>query len=101
MERSVVEALENVLSPVNVLLFARSVEEAAVMVIFAEPSKEVPLMLRAVARTVAAPAVKLAPVPVMLVPTKADGVPSAGVMSVGDVSRTTLPVPVQEKRLEG
>src|SRR3990167_7029795 len=97
MERSVVEALENVLSPVNVLLFARSVEEAAVMVIFAEPSKEVPLMLRAVARTVAAPAVKLAPVPVMLVPTKADGVPRAGVTRVGELENTTLPVPVSSE----
>ena len=79
------------------MLFARSVEEAAVMVIFAEPSKEVPLMLRAVARTVAAPAVKLAPVPVMLVPTKADGVPRAGVTRVGELENTTLPVPVSSE----
>src|SRR3989344_6114521 len=72
----VVEALPKMLSPVNVLLFARSVEEAAVMVMSAEPLKEVPLMLRAVARTVAAPAVREAAVPEMLVPTSVDGVPS-------------------------
>ena len=58
------------------LLFARSVEEAAVMVMSALPLKDVPLMFRAVARMVAAPAVKLAPVPVMFVPTRAEGVPS-------------------------
>ena len=34
--------------------------------------------------------------PVALVRTTADGVPSAGVTSVGDVERTLLPVPVFE-----
>ena len=33
-------------------------------------------------------------VPVMFVPTNAEGVPRAGVTSVGDVDITTLPVPV-------
>src|SRR3989344_2277988 len=79
MERREVEALPKTLSPVNVLLFARSVEEAAVMVMSALPLKEVPLMLRAVARTVAAPAVREAAVPGMLGPAKAEGVPRAGV----------------------
>ena len=46
------------------------------------------------------PAVKEAPVPVMFVPTNADGVPSAGVTSVGEVERTTSPVPVHVKRDE-
>ncbi len=39
---------ENVLLPEKVLEFARSVEDAAVMVISAVPLKETPLMLRAV-----------------------------------------------------
>ena len=95
-----VEEARKRLPPVNVLLLASSVEEAAVIVMSALPLKEVPLMLRAVARTVAAPAVKLAPVPVMLVPTSAEGVPRAGVTRVGDVARTTSPVPVQVKREE-
>ena len=43
---------------------------------------------------VAVPAVKLAAVPVMFVPTKALGVPRAGVTSVGLVARTTEPEPV-------
>ena len=37
---------------------------------------------------------KPAAVPVMLVPTKALGVPNAGVTNVGDVANTTLPEPV-------
>ena len=77
------------------LLFDNRVDEAAVMVMSAEPLKEVPLMFLAVARTVAAPAVKLAPVPVMFVPTRADGVPRAGVTRVGELERTTEPVPVE------
>lgn len=40
------------------------------------------------------PAVKPAAVPVIFVPTKADGVPSAGVTNVGDVANTADPVPV-------
>ena len=39
---------ENVLLPLKVFEFERSVDEAAVMVMSAEPLKEVPLMLRAV-----------------------------------------------------
>ena len=42
----------------------------------------VPLMLKAAA------------VPVMLVPTKAEGVPSAGVTSVGELANTSEPLPV-------
>lgn len=40
------------------------------------------------------PAVSQAAVPVILVPTNALGVPSAGVTRVGEVARTTLPLPV-------
>jgi hypothetical protein len=43
-------------APVKVLLFERSVEEAAVIVMSAEPSKEMPLMFLAVSRIVAVPA---------------------------------------------
>ena len=67
-------AFEKILSPVHVLLFARSVVDATVM--FAEPSNDIPLIVRAVSNTVAFPAVKLAPVPVMFVPTRVKGVPS-------------------------
>lgn len=34
-------------------------------------------------------------VPVMFVPTRADGVPRLGVVKVGDVDNTTLPEPVE------
>ena len=40
------------------------------------------------------PAVKPDAVPVMFVPTKADGVPSAGVTRVGELAKTFAPVPV-------
>jgi len=43
---------------------------------------------------VTVPAVKPAAVPVMFVPTKAEGVPRAGVTRVGLVARTTEPEPV-------
>ena len=43
---------------------------------------------------VAVPDVNPDAVPVMLVPTNADGVPRAGVTKVGDVARTTEPDPV-------
>jgi hypothetical protein len=46
------------------------------------------------ALVVTLPAVKPEAVPVMFVPTKADGVPKAGVTSVGDVANTAEPVPV-------
>ena len=48
----------------------------------------------------APPAVKEAPVPVMFVPTRAEGVPKAGVTSAGEMARTDSPVPVQVKRDE-
>ena len=43
---------------------------------------------------VALPTVKDAAVPVILVPTRAEGVPKAGEISVGDVLSTTAPDPV-------
>lgn len=46
------------------------------------------------ALVVTLPAVSPDAVPVIFVPTRAEGVPSAGVTSVGEVLRTTLPVPV-------
>ena len=48
-----VVAPEKVFVPENVLLFASSVDDAAVMVMSAEPLKEVPLMVRAVWSVVA------------------------------------------------
>lgn len=52
--------------------------------------------------TVAAlpPIFKAVAVPVMFVPTNALGVPNAGVTKVGDVFKTTLPVPVVPKFAE-
>jgi hypothetical protein len=55
--------------------------------IAAEPSKDTPAMILAVANTVAAPAVRPAAVPVMLVPVKATGVPNA--VALPDASRLT------------
>ena len=46
------------------------------------------------ALVVTLPAVRPAAVPVMFVPTSADGVPKAGVTNVGELLRTTLVVPV-------
>lgn len=43
---------------------------------------------------VAVPAVRLAAVPEILVPTRADGVPRLGVTKVGDVENTRLVVVV-------
>ncbi len=51
-------------------------------------------MVRAVASVVALPAVKLAAVPLIFVPTNALGVPKAGVTNVGELAKTTLPAPV-------
>jgi hypothetical protein len=61
MESEVPVALVNVmfwkkLVPEKVLVFARRVEDAAVTVMFAVPSKEVPLMVRGVWSAVAVPA---------------------------------------------
>jgi hypothetical protein len=47
------------LAPLKVLLLARSVEEAAVTVMFCEPSKATPLIFLGVWRTVAEPALPL------------------------------------------
>ena len=47
------------------------------------------------ALVVTVPAVKPAAVPVMFVPTNAEGVPKAGVTKVGEFDKTTLPVPVE------
>ena len=49
------------------------------------------------ALVVTVPAVNPAAVPVMLVPTSADGVPSAGVTSVGLVANTRDPLPVSSE----
>jgi hypothetical protein len=46
------------------------------------------------------PAVKPEAVPVMFVPTKADGVPKAGVTNVGEVAKTKEPVPVSSVTAE-
>ena len=43
-------------------------------------------------------AVKAVAVPVILVPTRADGVPRAGVTKVGLVANTLAPVPVSSVR---
>ena len=43
---------------------------------------------------VTVPAVSPAAVPVMLVPTRVDGVPKFGVTRVGEVAKTATPVPV-------
>jgi hypothetical protein len=53
----------------------------------AEPLKDTPAMVLAVANTVAAPAVRLAAVPVMFVPVNATGVPNA--VALPDASRLT------------
>ncbi len=47
------------------------------------------------ALVVTVPAVRPAAVPVMFVPTRADGVPRAGVTRVGLFDKTTAPVPVE------
>jgi len=52
------------------------------------------------ALVVTLPAVRPEAVPVILVPTKADGVPKAGVTNVGDVAKTKEPVPVSSVTAE-
>jgi hypothetical protein len=52
------------------------------------------------ALVVTLPAVRPEAVPVMFVPTKADGVPKAGVTKVGDVAKTKEPVPVSSVTAE-
>ena len=68
------------------------VKLAFVTTVVALPT-EVTMPLR-LAFVVTVPAVNPAAVPVILVPTSALGVPSAGVISVGDVLKTKLPDPV-------
>ena len=51
------------------------------------------------ALVVTLPAVKEAPVPVMLVPTSADGVPKFGVVKTGLVVYATTPVPLSSVRM--
>ena len=46
------------------------------------------------ALVVTLPAVRFAAVPLMFVPTSADGVPRAGVTKVGEVAKTNAPLPV-------
>ena len=43
---------------------------------------------------------KLAPVPVMFVPTSVEGVPRFGVVSTGEVAKTSAPVPVSSVTAE-
>jgi hypothetical protein len=52
------------------------------------------------ALVVTLPAVRPEAVPVMFVPTKADGVPRAGVTNVGEVAKTKEPVPVSSVTAE-
>ena len=66
------------------------VPAAAVTVIAAEPSKLTPLIARAVAKTVAAPAVSPEAVPVMFVPVIDDGVPPAPSNSTGAPAEPVL-----------
>lgn len=58
---------------------------------------EVLTVVVAFLRPLAAPAVKPAAVPVMFVPTNADGVPRSGVMSTGDDANTSAPLPVSSE----
>ena len=70
------------------------------MFISADPLNDTPAIFRAVARTVAAPAVRLAAVPLAFVATNVVGVPRLGVTKVGLVSTTNLvPVPVWDAML--
>lgn len=79
---------------VNVVLIAAGKILLPGNVMSALPLNDTPLMVRAVANMVALPAVKLAAVPEMFVPTNALGVPKEGVTKVGELEKTTLPVPV-------
>ena len=69
---------------------------ALVTTVAALPTEVTPPVKLALVVTV--PAVNPAAVPVMFVPTKADGVPRAGVTSVGLVAKTAEPVPVSSVR---
>ena len=77
--------------PADALMSALTITPAAILV--ALPTEVTsPVKL---AFVVTLPAVKPEAVPVMFVPTKAVGVPSAGVTKVGLVLKTVLPVPVE------
>ena len=54
-------------------------------------------MFAVLSATVVLPAVKLAAVPLIFVPTNALGVPNAGVTNVGEVPNTNAPVPVSSE----
>ena len=92
--------LSKMLLPEKVLLFERSVEEAAVMVMLAVPSKEVPLMVRGVWSWVAVPALpETAPVMVLekvLLPEKVllfeRSVEEAAVMVMSEVPLKEVPL---------
>ena len=76
----------------DALMSALTITPAAILVAFpTEVTSPVKLAL-----VVTLPAVKPEAVPVMFVPTKADGVPNAGVVKVGLSLRTTDPVPVED-----
>ncbi len=76
-------------SSVNAVASCAEVKEPNEVALPTEVTAPVRLAL-----VVTLPAVRPAAVPVMFVPTRAEGVPSAGVTNVGDVDITTLPVPV-------
>ena len=97
-----VSGFEKTSVPEKVLAFARSVEEAAVMVMLPVPSKETPLMVRGVWRAVAVPALPLMD-PVMveekvLLPEKvlelARSVEEAAVMVIGEAPVKVTPLMV-------
>jgi hypothetical protein len=89
-----------ILLPEKVLLFASRVLEAAVIVMFCEPSNAVPLMLRGVARVLAVPALpEILPVMVVekvLVPEKvllsAKRVEEAALAVVGQADLQSPPI---------
>src|SRR5436853_44676 len=56
VEEAVERRPANMFEPVKLLLLERRVDEAAVIVMFPVPSKDVPLMVRAFRRAVAVPA---------------------------------------------
>ena len=76
--------------PAEALMSALTITPAAILVAFPTDVTS-PVKL---AFVVTLPAVKPEAVPVMLVPTSAEGVPSAGVTKVGLVAKTNAPVPV-------
>ena len=89
----------NTLAPVPV----SSVRAAARLAEVKDPREVALLPLEVIAPVrlafvVTLDAVKAVAVPVILVPTRADGVPRAGVTKVGEVANTLAPVPVSSVR---